>query len=102
MALVHLLPLKRHMIIRERNTEYSFYSQDSGRFIPFFGSRLFISKGISLFIQGCIKGGSQGMQHLIMSLDFGDILKEDIQGIILTGDRGQMGDGGDNPGMGSL
>ena len=42
------------------------------------------------------------MQHLIMSLDFGDILKEDIQGIILTGDGGQMGDGGDNPGMGSL
>ena len=43
-------PLKRYMMIRERNMGHSFYSQDSGGFIPFFSSGLFISKGISLFI----------------------------------------------------
>ena len=36
----------------------SFYGQDSGEFIPFFGSGLFIGKGISLFIQGHVKGRS--------------------------------------------
>ena len=102
MALVHLLPFKRCMMIRERNTGHSFYSQDSGGFIPFFGSGLFISKGISLFIQGHVKGRSQGMQYLITSLSLGDILEEGVQGIILTGSRGQMGGGGDDPGIGSL
>ena len=67
---------------------HSFYGQDSGRFIPFFGSRLFIGKGISLFIQGCIEGGSQGTQYLIMSLSLGDVLEEGIQEIVLMGGRG--------------
>ena len=89
-------------MIRERNTGCSFYTQDSGRFVPFFGSGLFISKEISLFIQGYIKGGSQGMQHLITSLSLGNTLEEGIQGIILMGGRGQMGSGGDDPGVGSL
>ena len=37
-----------------------------------------------------------------MSLSLGDVLEEGIQGIILIGGRGQMEDGGDDPGMGSL
>ena len=90
------------MMIRERNPGCSFYGQDSGRFVPFFGSGLFISKGISLFIQGCVEGRSQGMQYLIMSLSLGDVLEEGIQGIVLTGDRSQVGGDGDNPGVGSL
>ena len=81
---------------------HSFYGQNSGRFIPFFGSGLFIGKGISLFIQGCVEGRSQGMQYLIMSLSLGDVLKEGFQGIVLTGGRGQMGSGEDNPSMSSL
>ena len=51
---------KRCIMIRERNIGHSFYSQDAGRFVLFFSSRLFISKVISLFIQGCIEGRSQG------------------------------------------
>ena len=47
--MVHFLPLKRYMMIRERNTGHSFYSQDSNRFIPFFG-RDFIGKRVSLFV----------------------------------------------------
>ena len=90
------------MMIRERNTGCSFYGQDSGGFVPFFSSKLLISKGISLFIQGHVEGGSQGTQYLITSLGLGDILEEGIQGIILMGGRGQMGGGGDDPGMGSL
>ena len=100
MVLVHLLPLKRHMMIKERNTGHSFYGQDSSKFFLFFGSRLFISKGVFLFVQGHVKGRSQGMKYLIMSLSLGDVLEEGIQGIILTrGGRGQMGSGGDSPGM---
>ena len=49
--LVYLFPLQRCMMIRERNMGNSFYGQNSSRLIPFFDSRLFISKGISLFIQ---------------------------------------------------
>ena len=37
-----------------------------------------------------------------MSLNLGDVLEEGVQRIILTGGRGQMGSGGDNPGVGSL
>ena len=37
-----------------------------------------------------------------MSLSLGDILKKDLQGIVLTGGRGQMGSGGDDPSMGGL
>ena len=36
----------------------SFYGQDSGRFVPFFDSGLFIHKGVSLFIQGWVEGRS--------------------------------------------
>ena len=56
--LVHLLPLKRCMMIREGNMGHSFYSQDSSGFILFFSSRLFIGKGIFLFIQGHCKKGN--------------------------------------------
>ena len=42
------------------------------------------------------------MQYLITSLGLGNVLKERVQGIILTGSRGQMESGGDDPGMGSL
>ena len=90
-------------MIRERNTGCSFYSQDSSRFVLFFGSRSFIGKRISFFIQGCVEGGSQDMKYLIMSLSLGDILEEGIQGVILTREgRGQIGSGGDNPSVGSL
>ena len=47
--MVHLLPLKRHMMIRKRNMECNFYNQDFSGFIPFFG-RGFIGKRVSLFI----------------------------------------------------
>ena len=86
--MVHLLPLKRYMMIREENTGHSFYSQDSGGFIPFFGSGLFISKEVSLFIQGHVEGGSLGMQYLITSLSLSNILEEGVQEIVLTGGRG--------------
>ena len=101
--MVHLLPLKRHMMIRERNMGHSFYSQDSSGFVPFFGSGSFIGKVIFLFIQGCVEGRSQDTKYLIMSLSLDNILEEGIQEVILIrGCRGQMGSGGDNPGMGSL
>ena len=66
---------------------HSFYDQDSGGFVPFFSGKLFISKEISLFIQGCVKGRSQGTQYLIMFLSLGDVLEEGIQEIILAGGR---------------
>ena len=50
--LVHSILLERYIMIRKRNTGHSFYGQNFNRFIPFFGSRLFISKESSLFVQG--------------------------------------------------
>ena len=87
--MVHLLPLKRHIMIREGNVGHSFYGQDSSRLIPSFSSRLFIGKRIFLFIQGCVKGRSQGMKYLIMSLSLDNVLEEGVQGVVLTrGGRG--------------
>ena len=62
----------------------SFYSQDFGRFIPFFSSGDFIGKGIFLFVQGCVEGGSQNMKYLITSLSLGNVLEEGIQGVVLV------------------
>ena len=76
------------MMIKKRNIGHGFYSLDSSRFIPFFGSGLFFSKGVPLFVQGGTEGRSQGTKYLIMSLSLGDILKEGVQGIVLMGDRG--------------
>ena len=82
---------------------HSFYDQNSSRFVPFFGSWLFISKRISLFIQGHVEGRSQGTKYLITSLSLGNILEEGIQGVVLMKEsRGQIGSGGDSPSMGSL
>ena len=87
--MVHLPTSKRCVMIRERNIGYSFYSQNSGRFIPFFSCGLFIGKGIFLFIQGHFKGRSQDTKYLIIFLSLGDTLEKGIQGVVLMrGDRG--------------
>ena len=68
---------------------HSFYGQDSSRFVPFFGSGLFIGKGISLLIQRYVEGKSQGTKYLITSLSLGNIFEKGIQEVILTrGGRG--------------
>ena len=54
-VLVHLPPLKRHLMIRERNMGCSFYSQNSSRFVPFLSCRGSSARGFPCLSKDVLK-----------------------------------------------